>query len=61
MRVRFLKILELQFVPDKIFVNNNMGNLIPISRMTKYQKLPGIVSINHLDGKRLLTATANLR
>ncbi|MBK7058099.1 MAG: efflux RND transporter permease subunit [Leptospiraceae bacterium] len=45
---------------DKIFVNNNMGNLIPISRMTKYQKLPGIASINHLDGKRLLTATANL-
>lgn len=45
---------------DKIYVTNNMGNLIPISRMTKYQKLPGIAAINHLDGKRLLTATANL-
>ncbi len=45
---------------DKVFVTNNMGNLIPISRMTKYQKLPGIAAINHLDGKRLLTATANL-
>ncbi|HMV41612.1 MAG TPA: efflux RND transporter permease subunit [Leptospiraceae bacterium] len=45
---------------DKIFVNNNMGNLIPISRMTKYEKVPGLASINHLDGKRLLTATANL-
>ncbi|MBP7284090.1 MAG: efflux RND transporter permease subunit [Leptospiraceae bacterium] len=45
---------------DKIFVTNNMGNLIPISRMTKYRKLPGIAAINHLDGKRLLTATANL-
>jgi multidrug efflux pump subunit AcrB len=45
---------------DKIFVNNSMGNLIPISRMVKYTKRPGIANINHLDGKRLITATANL-
>ena len=45
---------------DKIYVNNSMGNLIPISRMVKYTKKPGIANINHLDGKRLITATANL-
>jgi multidrug efflux pump subunit AcrB len=45
---------------DKIFVTNNTGNLIPISRMTSYEKKPGLASINHYDGKRLLTVTANL-
>ncbi|MDX1957923.1 MAG: efflux RND transporter permease subunit [Leptospiraceae bacterium] len=45
---------------DRIYVTNLLGNLIPISRMTKYIKGPGIASINHLDGKRLITATANL-
>lgn len=45
---------------DKIFVTNNQGNLIPISRMIKYVKSPGLASINHFDGKRLMTATANL-
>lgn len=45
---------------DKIFVTNLQGNLIPISRMTKYVKGPGLAAINHLDGKRLVTATANL-
>ncbi len=45
---------------DKIYVNNNFGNLIPISKMTSYVKSPGVTSINHIDGKRLLTVTANL-
>jgi multidrug efflux pump subunit AcrB len=45
---------------DKIYVSNNFGNLIPISRMTKYNKSPGLAAINHFDGKRLLTVTANL-
>ncbi|MCB1140594.1 MAG: efflux RND transporter permease subunit [Leptospiraceae bacterium] len=45
---------------DKIFVNNNMGNMIPISRMVTYVQKPGIASINHLDAKRLITVSANL-
>jgi multidrug efflux pump subunit AcrB len=45
---------------DKVFVTNMAGNLIPISRMIKYVKGPGIATINHLDGKRLITATANI-
>jgi len=60
-RVRFPKDYRTSLRSlDKIFVNNSMGNLIPISRMVKYTKKPGIASINHLDGKRLITATANL-
>jgi multidrug efflux pump subunit AcrB len=45
---------------EKIYVQNNFGNQIPISKMIRYEKKPGIASINHLDGKRLITATANL-
>lgn len=45
---------------NKIHVMNNAGNLIPISNMIKINRTPGIASINHFDGKRLLTATANL-
>lgn len=60
-RVRFPKEYRSSLKSlDKIFVNNNIGNLIPISKMVKYTKKPGIASINHLDGKRLITATANL-
>ncbi|MCC5815184.1 MAG: efflux RND transporter permease subunit [Leptospira sp.] len=43
-----------------IFVNNVAGNLIPVSRMIRYERSPGRASINHLDGKRLITVTANL-
>ncbi len=45
---------------EKLYVNNLQGNLIPISRLIKIEKGPGIAAINHLDGKRLITATANL-
>lgn len=45
---------------QNIFVNNVAGNLIPISKMIRYERSPGRASINHLDGKRLLTVTANL-
>lgn len=43
-----------------IFVNNMAGNLIPVSKMIRYERSPGRASINHLDGKRLITVTANL-
>jgi multidrug efflux pump subunit AcrB len=45
---------------EKVFVTNNFGNLIPVSKMISYEKRPGLSAINHLDGKRLLTVTANL-
>lgn len=45
---------------DKVFVTNMTGNLIPVSKMISYEKTPGIMSINHLDGTRLLTVTANV-
>jgi multidrug efflux pump subunit AcrB len=45
---------------QNIFVNNMAGNLIPVSRLIRYERSPGRASINHLDGKRLLTVTANL-
>ncbi|MCE9502021.1 MAG: efflux RND transporter permease subunit [Leptospira sp.] len=44
----------------RIYVTNILGNLIPIANMATYVQAPGIASINHLDGKRLLTATANI-
>ncbi|BDA79023.1 multidrug transporter AcrB [Leptospira kobayashii] len=45
---------------NKVYVNNLTGNLIPVSRLTNYDRSPGRASINHLDGKRLLTVTANI-
>jgi multidrug efflux pump subunit AcrB len=45
---------------DKVYVNNLVGNMIPVSRLTNSSRSPGRASINHLDGKRLLTVTANI-
>ncbi|MCB1178858.1 MAG: efflux RND transporter permease subunit, partial [Leptospiraceae bacterium] len=45
---------------DKIYVTNMQGYHIPINKLISYTQSPGIASINHLDGKRLLTATANI-
>lgn len=45
---------------NKVYVNNLTGNLIPVSRLTSYDRNPGRASINHLDGKRLLTVTSNI-
>jgi len=45
---------------DKVYVNNLSGNLIPVTRLTNYERNPGRANINHLDGKRLLTVSANI-
>lgn len=45
---------------NKVYVNNLTGNQIPVSRLTSYTRAPGRASINHIDGKRLLTVTANI-
>ncbi|MBM9498948.1 efflux RND transporter permease subunit [Leptospira sp. 201903071] len=45
---------------NNIFVSNQIGKLIPVSKLITYVREPGFANINHLDGKRLLTVTANL-
>ncbi len=60
-RVRFPQIFRNSLDSLKnIFVNNLTGNLIPVSQLIRYERSPGRASINHLDGKRLITVTANL-
>ncbi|MDF3821854.1 efflux RND transporter permease subunit [Leptospira sp. 96542] len=60
-RVRFPEKYRTSLVNlDKVYVNNLTGNLIPVSRLTSYTRSPGRASINHLDGKRLLTVTSNI-
>lgn len=44
----------------KLFVTNKQGQLIPVSQMVRITKTNGVVAINHLDGRRLLTVTANV-
>jgi multidrug efflux pump subunit AcrB len=39
---------------------NMRGNLIPVGKMIRAESGEGLVAINHLDGKRLITVTANL-
>ncbi|MEM7180975.1 MAG: efflux RND transporter permease subunit [Spirochaetota bacterium] len=45
---------------NKLSVMNQVGNLIPVSRMLSFKTSPSVMSINHLDGKRLLTVTSNV-
>lgn len=45
---------------DNLYVNNLAQNLIPISKLVSYEKSPGFATITHLDGRRLLSATANI-
>ncbi|EMY79017.1 export membrane protein [Leptospira weilii serovar Ranarum str. ICFT] len=45
---------------NNVFVSNQLGKLIPVSRLITYVREPGFANINHLDGKRILTVTANL-
>jgi multidrug efflux pump subunit AcrB len=45
---------------ERIYVTNSTGNLIPASRMASFERAVGFESINHIDGTRLLTVTANV-
>ncbi|TGM11219.1 efflux RND transporter permease subunit [Leptospira selangorensis] len=45
---------------NHVYVSNSIGKMIPVSRLVTMQRLPGVSNINHLDGKRLITVTANL-
>ncbi len=44
----------------KINVVNNQGNLIPLSQVTSSTRGVGVRSINHFDGRRLITVAANI-
>ena len=43
-----------------IFVENTAGNLVPLSSVASIQEQKGIYQINHLDGKRVITISADV-
>ncbi len=45
---------------DLIQVQNLQGYLVPVSRMAGFDRGRGVVALNHLDGNRLLTVSANV-
>jgi len=45
---------------EDIFVENKYGNLIPLTKIASIEKAPGTTTINHLDGKRVVTVSANV-
>ena len=60
-RVRFAE--EFRRSPrmlDMIYVQNMLGYLVPVNQMASFEEARGIVAMNHLDGDRLLTVTANV-
>lgn len=44
----------------KIYISNRTGNLIPVSSLARFEEAEGLTVINHIDGKRLITVTANV-
>lgn len=45
---------------NRIKVLNRTGQLIPLKRLVRFDRGEGVVALNHLDAKRLVTVTANL-
>jgi len=45
---------------EEILVANSRGNLIPLKKVSKIEKVPGTTTIHHLDGKRVVTASSNV-
>ncbi|MFC1624249.1 efflux RND transporter permease subunit [Candidatus Omnitrophota bacterium] len=45
---------------ENIIVRNKFGNLIPLKNVAAIEKVPGTTTIHHLDGKRVVTASANV-
>ena len=43
-----------------ILIRNKFGNLIPLKNVAGIDKVPGTTTIHHLDGKRVVTASANV-
>ena len=45
---------------DDIVVRNKYGNLIELKKVAQIKKIPGTTVIHHLDGKRVVTASADV-
>jgi multidrug efflux pump subunit AcrB len=45
---------------NNILIQNRHGNLIPLHKVAKVDKVPGTNTIHHLDGKRVVTVSANV-
>ncbi|MCK4423066.1 MAG: efflux RND transporter permease subunit, partial [Candidatus Omnitrophica bacterium] len=45
---------------ENILIRNKSGRLIPLKNVARIQKVPGTTTIHHLDGKRVVTASANI-
>ncbi len=45
---------------DNILIRNKYGNLIPLKNVAEIVKVPGTTTIHHRDGKRVVTASANV-
>jgi len=43
-----------------ILVRNSSGRLIPLQKVATVEKVPGTTTIHHLDGKRVVTASADV-
>ena len=45
---------------NEILVANKFGNLIPLNKVARIEKVPGTTTVHHLDGKRVVTASCNV-
>ena len=45
---------------EEILIRNKFNNLIPLKNVAEIAKVPGTTTIHHLDGKRVVTASANV-
>ena len=45
---------------EDIFIRNKSEKLIPLKNVAAIAKVPGTTTIHHLDGKRVVTASANI-
>lgn len=45
---------------NNILIRNIRGNLIPLQRVSDIVKVPGTTTVHHLDGKRVVTVSANI-
>ena len=45
---------------DKIFIRNRFDNLIPLKKVASIERKQGIFTISHLDGKKVITVSADV-
>ncbi len=60
-RVRFAeKYRKSEDALRQVRLSNAQGNLIPVKALADFERTKSITAINHLNGKRIITLTANL-